>query len=337
MKYTRPSTRPHRPDDRSGRHRIFRGLWLGLAILACSLPSGIPLTSGGTETPGIPPTPEATLTPTITPIPLPVARVGVGDRAFFNGEYDAALIDYQTAFNDSPDPSIRAGAKWGEARIYFAQERYEDAINTLQTLITEYPQSDHFAQAHFLQGLANYRLGNYQAAADLWQSYLTLRPGTLDAYAQELRGDALFDAGNYTEALSAYQAAIQAPALGDDINLDLKVASTYTELQDYESALALYDGIAARTPNDYIKAQAAYESGLAYQALGQNDEALGKFRLAVQDYPLSNYAYLSLIALLDANVEVSDLDRGIVDYFAGQYDVAIQRLDIYIAANPSND
>ncbi|MBI5963025.1 MAG: transglycosylase SLT domain-containing protein, partial [Chloroflexi bacterium] len=30
-------------------------------------------------------------------------------------------------------------------------------------------------------------------------------------------------------------------------------------------------------------------------------------------------------------------DRGIVDYFAGQYDVAIQRLDIYIAANPSND
>jgi hypothetical protein len=43
------------------------------------------------------------------------------------------------------------------------------------------------------------------------------------------------------------------------------------------------------------------------------------------------------VALLDAGGEVNDLDRGLVDYFAGQYDVAIQRFDIYIAANPTND
>ena len=218
-------------------------------------------------------------------------------------------------------------------------ERYEDALVTLQTLITEYPESAHVAQAYFLQGLANYRLENYQAAADSWQTYLSLRPGYLDAYTQELRGDALFNAQNYIDALAAYTAATlrEAAALGDDIALDLKVASTQTELGSYESALALYDGIAARAPNDYIKAQAAYESGLAYQALGRNDEALGKFRLAVEEYPLSYYSYLSLVALLDAGAEVSDLDRGLVDYFAGQYDVAIQRFDIYIAANPGND
>jgi tetratricopeptide (TPR) repeat protein len=72
------------------------------------------------------------------------------------------------------------------------------------------------------------------------------------------------------------------------ISLDLKIASTQTELGNYETALALYDGIAARAPNDYIKAQAAYESGLTYQALGQNDAALGKFRLAVESirYPI---------------------------------------------------
>ena len=318
--------------------RFLRGLWLVLAILACSLPSGIPtLVPGTTETPSVSPTPEATFTPTITLTPLPVARVEVGDKAFFNGEYDAALLHYQTAFNDSPDPLIRASAKWGEARIFFAQERYEDTVNTLQILITDYSQSSYFAQAYFLQGLSQYRLGNYQAAADAWQAYLANRPGVLDAYTQELRGDALFQAGNYAEALAAYQAAIQAPALGDDINIDIKVASTHTALLDYEAALALYDGIVPRAPNDYLKAQVAYESGLIYQSLGQNEEALGKFRLAVENYPLSNYAYLSLIKLLDANAEVSDLDRGIVDYFAGQYDVAIQRFDLYLGANPTND
>ena len=318
--------------------RILPGLWLAAAITACSLFPALPaIPPGWTMTPSISPTPPATITPTITPTPLPQARVSVGDKAFFNGDYDAALLDYQIVLQDSPDALLRAAAKWGEARIYFAREQYEDTLAALQTLITDYPDSSHFGQAYFLQGLTHYRLENYQAAADSWQSYLTLRPGYLDALAQEFRGDALFDAGNYAEALSAYTAAVQAPSLGDDINLDLKVASTQTKLGAYESALALYDGISARASNDFIKAQAAYESALAYQALGQTDAAQGKFRLSVENYWKSPYAYLSLVALLDAGVEVSEIDRGLVDYFYGQYDVAIQRLDLYIETNPSND
>ncbi len=288
-------------------------------------------------TPSISPTPDATFTPTITPTPLPIARVGVGDRTFFNGDYENALLHYQTAFQDSPDVFVQAAAKWGQARVYFADERYDETLTALQTLITEYPQSTHLAQAYFLQGLANYRLNNYQAAADSWQTYLVLRPGYLDAYVQELRGDALFDALNFDSALPAYTAAIQAPALGDDVTLDLKVAGTHGKMGNYDAALALYDGIAARAPNDYIKAQAAYESGLAYQALGRNEEALGKFRLAVEDYPLSYYAYLSLVALLDSGAEVNQLDRGLVDYFAGQYDVAIAAFDRYMTESPTND
>jgi soluble lytic murein transglycosylase len=318
--------------------RFFLGLYLASAIGACSAFPNFPaIPPGWTLTPTISPTPEATFTPTISPTPLPVARVDVGDRAFFNGDYENALLHYQVAYQDSPDPLIRAAAKWGEARVYFADELYQDTLNTLQTLITEYPDSVHLGHAYFLQGLANYRLDNFQGAADSWQTYLSLRPGYLDAYTQELRGDALFNALNYADALPAYTAAIQAPSLGDDITLDLKVASTQTELGNYESALALYDGITSRAPNDYIKAQAAYESGLVHQALGQTEDAMGKFRLAVENYPLSYYAYLSLVALLDADAIVNDLDRGIVDYFAGQHDVAIAAFDRYIASNPGHD
>ena len=318
--------------------RRFLGLLLVVAITACSILPNFPaIPPGWTLTPSVSSTPEPTFTPTITPTPLPIARVDNGDRALFNGDYENALIDYKTAFQDSPDALVRAAAKWGEARVYFAEERYEDTLSSVQTLLTEYPDSVHVGQAYFLQGLANYRLKNYQMAADAWQTYLVVRPGYLDAYVQELRGDALYSAENYAAAVSAYQAAIQAPALGDDTTLDLKVADTDVQLKDYQSALALYDGIIARAPNDYIKAQAVYESGLAYQALGQKTDALDKFRLAVESYPLSYYAYLSLVALLDAGGQVSDLDRGLVDYFNGYYDVAIAAFDRYTAANPVND
>jgi len=317
--------------------RLFLGLWLVAAITACSLPGFAAIPPNQTVTPSLSPTPEATLTPTITPTPLPTARVGVGDHAFFNGDFESALTSYQTAFQDSPDVLVQAAAKWGEARVYFAEERYEDTISSIQALITGYPQSTHLGQAYLLQGLAFYRLNNYQAAADSWQTYLTLRPGYLDSYVQELRGDALFDAQNYVEALPAYTAAVQASGLGDGITLDLKIASTQTKLGNLDTALALYDGITARAPNDYIKAQTAYESGKVYQALGRNEEALGKFHLAVENYPLSYYAYLSLLALLEVDAPVSELDRGLVDYFAGEYTVAISAFDRYLSANPNND
>ncbi len=318
--------------------RLILGLWLVTAITACSFLPNIPtIPPGWTLTPSQTSTPAATLTPTITPTPLPIARVDVGDRALFNGDYENALIHYKIAFQDSPDPLVRAAAKWGEARVYFEEEDYEQTLAAIQTLITEYPSSVHLGQAYFLQGLSQYRLGAFQSAADAWQSYLTLRPGYLDSYTQELRGDALFTAGNYAEALPSYKAAIQAPHLGDAIFLDIKVASTYAELGDPTSALALYDGVFARTTNDYIKAQVVYEAGLVYQANGQVEEAQAKFRLAVESYPKSYYSYLSLLALLEAEAPVDELDRGLVDYFNGYYDVAVSAFQRHLTENPNND
>ncbi len=318
--------------------RLFLGLWLAAALTACSLFPNFPtLPPRQTSTPSQTPTPAATFTPTITPTPLPQARIGVADHELFNGDYENALIHYQTSYQDSPDPLIRDAAKWGEVRVYFAQNKYEEAVNAIQALITEFPSSQHLGQAYFLQGLSQFRLNNYQAAADSWQLYLSLRPGYLDSRTQELRGDALFLLGKYAEALPAYQASIQAPHLGDATQLDMKVASTYAELGDITSAVTLYDGVAARATSDYTKAQAAYETGLVYQANGQTEEALGKFRLAVEDYPLSYYAYLSLVELLNAGAEVDDLNRGLVDYFAGQYDVAIAAFTRYNSAHPAQD
>ncbi len=315
--------------------RAFFAFFMAIMLAACSvLPQEIQeAVLQETAAPSPLPTITPTLAPTITPTPQPFARVYSGDHALFNGEYENALAHYQAAYRDSPDPLVQAAAKWGEARAHFAEGRYAETLAALQTLTAQFPDSLHAAHAYFLQGFAYYRLKNYRAAADSWQTYLTLRPNLLDAYVQERRGDALYEAGDFQAALAAYQAAVQAPSIGDDIALDLKVAAAYQQLKDYETALSLYEGIAARASNDYIKAEAAYESGRTLQALGRQEEAFAKFLLAIERYPLSYYSYLSLLALLEAGSEVSELDRGLVDYFAGQHDVAIAAFDRYIAAN----
>jgi len=318
--------------------RFGLGLLLAAAVTACSALPDLPtIPPGWTLTPSSTATSPVTLTATITPTAQPVVRIENADHALFNGDYPTALALYQTAYQDSSDPVLHAAAKWGEARVQFEEERYEDALAALQTLIAESPDPIHTARAYFLQGLVNYRLKRYAEAAASWQSYVELRPGFLDAYTQELRGDAFFEIQNYDNALAAYTASIQSPRLGDGIAVDLKIAATRSELGEVDAALALYDGIQARATNDFLKAQAAYESGLLLQEVGRRDEAFGKYRLAVDTFPMSYYSYLSLVQLVEAGAEVDELSRGLVDYYAGQYDVAVAAFDRYIEANPISD
>jgi peptidoglycan lytic transglycosylase len=318
--------------------RLIPGLGLAAAIAACSLFSfGSPGSPGATATAKESATPSLTLTPTPGPTPVPIVRVGSGDRALFDGDVDAAMLQYRAAFDDTTDPVIKAAALWGLGRAQYSDGRYLDALTTLRQLITDYPDSPYLAPAYYIEGQTFFEMQRYSESAAAYQSYLALRPGVLDSYVLELRGDALSAATDYAGALAAYQSAQQAPHLDDAQALLIKVAQMRARIGDYATALGMYDSIATNTTSDYTRAQMDYLAGQAYQALGQNQEAYGRFRHAVENYPLSYYSYLGLVELVGANVEVSDLDRGITDYFAGVYDKALLALDNYIAANPGND
>jgi soluble lytic murein transglycosylase len=303
------------------------------------VPSSLPTsTPAGNDAP----TPVPTLPPTATPFPtpVPVVRVESGDRALFYGDFDQAREQYTSAFNESTDKAVQAAALWGLGRTDLSDGLYQSAIETLTHLVNEYPDSTYAARAYFLMGQAFSELGQYQPSADAYNTYLTRVPGVLDGYVQDYRGDALYAIGDYTGAMNAYTAALNASRLDDGLTLQIKIAQSRFDFGDYAGALTMWDQIFNTTTNDYIKAQMDFFAGNTHIKLGQVPEAQARYLHAVDNYPLSNYSYLALIELLNANVPVNDLDRGLVDYFAGQYDIALVALDRYIEdnqTNPDND
>src|SRR4030095_7526434 len=161
-------------------------------------------------------------------------------------------------------------------------------------------------------------------------TYLTRVPGVLDAYVQEYRGDALNEIKDYTGTLNAYNAALSASRLDDGLLLQIKTAQTRAVFGDHAGALALYDQIFANTTNDYIKAQMDYFAGQSYIALGQTDKAHERYLHTVQNYPLSYYSYLALVDLVDTGIQVDEYQRGLVDYYADQFYVALVAFDSYL-------
>ena len=321
--------------------KIFLGLWITALLASCNFvptsPFGATATASLTPSPSITPSPSATVTASPIPTLVPIARVGNGEQALFNGDYKTARTEFQTALTQSDNAELSAAALWGLLRVNYEDERYQDALVYLRKMENDYPDSPFMAYAHFVGGKVHTELNHLQDAVDSYAAYLDLRPSLLESHVEELRGDTFYANADYANALNAYQMALTAPQLGNGVALEIKVGRSHAGIGDYANALATYNAVFERTNNDYVKAQMDYLAGYTHLLLSESDAAYERYLHAVENYPLSYDSYIALVELVDAGIPVNDFDRGLVDYYAAQYDVALLAFDRYLKNNPEND
>jgi soluble lytic murein transglycosylase len=256
----------------------------------------------------------------------------MGDRAIFLGDWESAWAEYQQALDTSQDEEVQFAARLGIARTHFLAGELLVAQEQLEALTSQGREFPQLAEAHFVLAQVYEAQGNYPAAAEEYAQYLELRPGVIDSYVSELRGDLLSAAGEYQGAIAAYQAALGAPRLNSSLDIEFKMAQAYDLSGDLATALVAYEDLYARTANDYMRAGLDSLMGQAYLSSGETELAQEKYLDAVMNYPRSYDSYLALVDLVEAGVPVDELQRGLVDYYAGQYAVAIAAFDRYVQA-----
>ena len=289
-----------------------------LAAQACNLQRVL-----NPSLPSSTPQPSSTSTPSETPVFTPVptltdqARVVAGDRAYFNGDWDGALREYQSVLTESQDDELRAAATLGIGRTYFAMENFSHARQTLEGLLQAFPNAEAIAGAYYTLGHVYKQFDDAQSSADAYQHYLELRPGVIDSYVQEMLGDELLAASNYDGAIAAYQAGLSVGPQGDNSILNVKIGNAQSAAGDYEAAIATYQTILDSTTNDYLKADMDLLIGRAYISLEQTEQAYSYYQDAVTNYPLAYSSWVTLVELVNAGVTVDEYQRGFIDYNQG--------------------
>ena len=317
-----------------------------LAAQACNLQRVL-----NPSLPSSTPQPSSSSTPSETPVFTPVptltdeARVVAGDRAYFNGDWDGALREYQRVLTESQDDELRAAATLGIGRTYFAMENFSHARQTLEGLLQAFPNAEAIAGAYYTLGHVYKQFDDAQSSADAYQHYLELQSGIIDSYVQEILGDELLAASEYDSAIAAYQAGLVAGRQGDNSILSVKIGNAHFAVEDYEAAIATYQSVLDSTTNDYLKADLDLLIGRAYLALQQPDQGYASFQDAVTNFPLAGSSHSALVELVNAGVPVDELQRGLIDYniatlatdSEGQqemYVLAVAAFDRYLSANP---
>lgn len=313
---------------------------LTISLVGCNLPGNFanPTTiTQGQFTSALPPTQTPSPTPPPSPTPSPEKRVSNADQALFNGDLENARQEYLTGLSFATDNQLKSAALWGLAQVEYQAGYYDQSLVYLANILSNFQDSEFYSKAFFLQAQCYEALKRYGDAAVSYSNYSSTNQGQIDSYVNEFRGDSLSNAGDYSGALEAYKLALQAPRVGETLPVKLKVAKMYTLVGDTNSSLAIYNEIATSTTDDYVKAQMDFLIGQTYLNLGQPDLGYPYFLDTVTKYPTSYDSYSALVSLVEASIPVDDLERGLVDYFAGQYGVALDAFNRYLVSNPEND
>jgi soluble lytic murein transglycosylase len=274
---------------------------------------------------------------TATPTPSPSGRIDAADTALFSGQIDKAIELYQQAFQQAGDDELKAQALYGLGRSYYDQRQYIAAGDAFNRILGQYPNTEILADTYFMLGQCYEQTDEYLQAAASYQKYAELAPGVLDAYVLTLQGDAAMSGNDYTQAIYAYQAALLADPPADSSSLNLKIGQSYDNLQDYTTAIQYYMNVYNTSQDDYARATSNLLTGQAYLKLDMPDEAHARFLDSVYQFPKAYDSFTALSILVADGVPVNDFVRGLVDYYVGSYDYAIQAFERYLASNPEDN
>lgn len=284
-----------------------------------------------TATPTLVPTVTPTLAPTVTPTPLPDARLRLGRKLYHQGNYTAAIEQFQALLDDpAADADEAAEASYSLGQCLWRNDEPGAAADAFQDFLNSYPRDSRQAAAHFQLAEAQAAVEEWEAAIVNYRAYLDER-AVISATVQARIGHAYVQLQNDDLALESYKAALEGePYLEQTFALREKIAEIHTRSEAYDLAIAQYQKILESARSDSYRAQIEYLMGQAHFLAENTDAAHECWARVVEQYPRTHHAYLSLVELVDAGIEVDEFQRGLVDFYAGVYGPAVQALHRYL-------
>ncbi|MDD5116481.1 MAG: tetratricopeptide repeat protein [Candidatus Omnitrophica bacterium] len=215
-------------------------------------------------------------------------RYSLGLAYAKQGEVESAVSAFKEAAERSPDAEFDAGALCRAGDIYQDGGDYREAAEVYAGVLKKYPASSFADYALYQKGLAQLKDSDYESAIASFRLLEKDYPQSkfLEDAAYSL-GAVYFDRQDYASsvnALSVFQNKFKTSPLASQavftIGLGMLNSGKINE------ALDIFKDIVRRFPQEAgLKQRAEYEIADCYYKLGQEKEALKRFKILRVKYP----------------------------------------------------
>jgi len=213
----------------------------------------------------------------------PAAMYRLGESQFFNGEFDKALDTFDRVLLAPPDPSAREGAALRKGEILLKLNKNTMAAEVLADLVKGSKDAAIQAEARYFLGKAHYQAGNYPQALTTFQAIVAADPdGRQAPYAR-------------------YQTAL-----------------VFLAMKEPENAATEFAAVAKSAPDEALRMESMFRAAEAYDALGWHESSQAAYALLRETYPGSDYA------------KKADYGYAWALYNAGRYADALKTADAFL-------
>ncbi len=257
---------------------------------------------------------------------------------FYLNDYSGAIGQYQIALESSPSQKIIALSQLGLAWCYLKLNNYANAQDLLESLNAD-DLTDKEKEALVLARANLFtETQNFSAARRVWSELQDIASDVMikmQAYLGE--ADALYNLGQYPEAIAVYQEAKEiteslpselldklcyglawaflkngefreaitefqkAASFASDETIKIaalcQVGDTYQDAEDYQKAIQVYDQILKDYPDSFYGDYVQYQLGLALLRSSRYDESVLTFRILLLNFPDSKLKTQAIYSL----------------------------------------
>ena len=192
-----------------------------------------------------------------------------GNRYYFSGEYENAILSYEKAIKQKPD---YAEAYNNRGVAYDDLEESEKAIADYSKAIELKPD---YANAYYNRGCTYDDLGESEKAIADYSKAIELKPDYAEAYNN--RGVTYRKLGESEKAIADYSKAVE---LKTDYAVTYNNRGVaYSRIGESEKAIADYSKAIELKPDN---AEAYYNRGCTYDDLGESEKAIADYSKAIE-------------------------------------------------------
>jgi len=252
-----------------------------------------------------------------------------GLELFNNLKFDESVEAFNQAISlKAYDKEIRALASYWKAEALYRQERYHDAADAYNQLLTTpgaYTMPE-YKTCYYNIGYCYFKTKEYTKSADWFRKYVE-KPAEADtaklADSYIRIGDCYFVTSKFNDAVMFYGMAADLDKFDAEYALFQKGFAMGLDKNLHGKILAMSD-LLARYPKSKYAADALFERGRAYTILDSTQLAISDFRSLAKTYPNSSYVVKSM------------LQTGLLYYADGQNYLAIDNFKNVIEKYPGS-
>ncbi len=295
-------------------------------------------------------TPTPTLAPAVTASGSPTPGVALdpeeslvaGATALAHEDYAAASTFLAAGLNGAEPGSEEHQETLLDLAIAQLQEkRFAEAADNLNKYLAastagQGDSTGNPADAYFYLGQAYAGIGDATSAIGAYETYLEANVD-MTAYVQPLIAELRLAEEDQAGAVAAYEAALAGGAQRLwEVDLRLRLAELYMAQEMYPAAQQQYDAIYGLAKTENTRAEMTYLAGRAAVLAGDSQTGFARFKRGIEELPRNYESYLGLVELVSAGVEVDPFQRGLVDYYAGAYEPAVEAFAEYLQEAPAD-